>query len=76
MAKKMDLDARGFKCPTPTLMMSKALMTKQVEPGDTLSVQADCPTFEADVRSWCEKMKKVLIVFKDDAGVKKAEIRI
>lgn len=76
MAKKVEIDARGLKCPTPTLMMSKTVMTKQVEAGDTLAVQADCATFETDVRSWCEKMKKVLIVYKVEAGIKKAEIRI
>jgi len=72
----VQIDARGLKCPTPTLMMTNSVMRKQVVAGDTLAVVADCPTFEADVRNWCTTMKKVLIVIRDEQGAKKAEIRI
>lgn len=76
MATKVQLDARGLKCPTPTLMMTNSIMKKEVQPGDTLSVTADCPTFEADVRNWCNTMKKVLILYKEEQGFKRAEIRV
>jgi len=29
--------------------------------GDILEVIGDCPTFEKDVRAWCERMKKVCL---------------
>ena len=76
MAARVQLDARGLKCPTPTLMMTNSIMKKEVTPGDTLAIVADCPTFEADVRNWCNTMKKVLILYKEEGGLKKAEIRI
>ncbi len=71
------IDARGFKCPVPVLKMTNALMKKEVNVGDTLVVTADCPTFEKDVRDWCAKMKKVLVVMKDDGNnAKTCEVRI
>ena len=73
----VELDARGLKCPVPVLKMTGVVMKKEVQPGDTLAVTADCPTFEKDVKEWCKKMNKVLIVLKDLGGsVKKAEVRI
>jgi tRNA 2-thiouridine synthesizing protein A len=73
----VEIDARGLKCPVPVLRMASAIMKKEVKPGDTLAVTADCPTFEKDVRDWCQKMNKVLIVMKDVGNnAKKAEVRI
>ena len=52
MATKV-LDTRGLRCPQPIL----AIITTMHEtcPGDLLEVAADCPTFEDDVRRWCER---------------------
>ncbi|HVP37835.1 MAG TPA: sulfurtransferase TusA family protein [Candidatus Saccharimonadales bacterium] len=73
----VELDARGCKCPVPVLKMNNAVMKKEVQAGDTLAVTADCPTFEADVREWCTRMKKVLVVLKDAGnGAKRAEVLI
>lgn len=73
---RVELDARGFKCPTPTLKMTNFVMGNKVQKGDTLVVLADCETFESDLRQWCENMKKVLIVLKRDGDAMHAEIRI
>jgi TusA-related sulfurtransferase len=52
-------------------------MKKEVNPGDTMVVLADCPSFPTDVKEWCQKMKKNLVVLKDNpGGGKRAEIRI
>ena len=52
-------------------------MKKEVKPGDTLAVTADCPTFEKDVKDWCQKMNRVLVVIKDlGNNAKRAEVRI
>jgi tRNA 2-thiouridine synthesizing protein A len=73
----VELDARGMKCPMPVLKMNAMLFGKQVSSGDILVVTADCSTFEVDVRDWCAKTKKVLIVIKDaGGGAKRAEVRI
>ncbi len=72
----VEIDARGLKCPVPVLKMTNAVMKKEVNAGDTLIVTADCSTFETDVREWCKKMKKVLVVYKEDGGVKRCEVRV
>jgi tRNA 2-thiouridine synthesizing protein A len=33
-----------------------------------LEVLGDCPTFEKDLRIWCERLKKVLLSIKDEGG--------
>mgnify|MGYP001767865851 CR=1 FL=1 len=73
----VEIDARGLKCPVPVLKMTSAVVKNEVKAGDTLAVLADCSTFEKDVREWCQKMKKVLVVIKETApGVRRAEVKI
>ena len=72
----VQLDARGMKCPLPVLKLNNMVLKKEAKPGDTVTVVADCPTFEADVRKWCEQQKKTLVVLKDLGSHKQAEIRI
>jgi tRNA 2-thiouridine synthesizing protein A len=72
----IQVDARGLKCPIPTMKMNQAVMKGEAKPGDTLVVLADCPTFEKDAREWCQKTKKVLVVMRDEGGAKRCEVRI
>jgi TusA-related sulfurtransferase len=75
--KTVTLDARGLNCPIPVLKMTNAVMKKDVLPGDTLEVLADCSTFEDDLRRWCTTMKKVLVVIKDEPpNAKRGIVRI
>ena len=63
------LDALGLKCPQPVLKI--AAKSAEISNGDTLEVLADCPTFEKDVRLWCERTKKTLLWIKEEEGGKK-----
>jgi tRNA 2-thiouridine synthesizing protein A len=68
------LDTRGLKCPQPTL---KAMAESHSMPkGDILEVVADCPTFEHDMRSWCERTKKTMLWMKVEDGNKRCQIRL
>ncbi len=67
------LDARGLKCPQPTLKMT--VLAVKMKPGDILEVLADCPTFEKDVRDWCSRAKKVLLWVRDEGTAKKVQIQ-
>jgi len=74
MATKV-LDAKGLPCPQPRLKMSVEAIS--MKPGDILECVADCPTFEADVKDWCQKSKKALLWFKNEGGgVKRCQVRI
>jgi tRNA 2-thiouridine synthesizing protein A len=63
------LDTLGLKCPQPVLKI--AVRTPDMKPGDILEVLGDCPTFEKDVRTWCERLGKVFLSIKDERGEKK-----
>jgi TusA-related sulfurtransferase len=75
MGTKHLLDAKGLKCPLPTLMVDGKLRKNEVKPGDVLEVIADCPTFENDIKSWCTRNKKVLVYIRDEAGIKRCQIQ-
>ncbi len=66
------LDAKGLKCPQPTLKVTA--MSVKMKPGDILEVVADCSTFEADVRAWCERAKKTLLWVKPEGDAKRIQI--
>ncbi len=63
------LDATGLKCPQP--VMKIAVVSPDMKPGDILEVIGDCPTFENDVRAWCERLKKTLLFVRSEGGYRK-----
>lgn len=67
------LDARGLKCPQPTLKIT--VLATKVKPGEVLEVVANCPTFEKDVRDWCNRAKKTLLWFKTEGDAKRCQIQ-
>ena len=67
------LDMVGMKCPQPVLKI--AVKAPDMNPGDILEVIGDCPTFERDVRVWCQRLEKTLLSIKDEgAGKKRIQI--
>ena len=45
--------------------------------GDVLEVIADCPTFENDLKGWCERMGKTLLWLKDEGNdVKRCQVQV
>lgn len=73
---KVTLDFRGLKCPLPVLKLNVAVTKKEVNPGDTVDVLADCPTFESDVKQWCDKSKHLLVKCFVNGSHKVATIQI
>ena len=63
------LDTLGMKCPQPVLKI--AVKAPDMKPGDILEILGDCPTFERDVRAWCERLGKLVLSVKDEEGDKK-----
>jgi tRNA 2-thiouridine synthesizing protein A len=62
------LDTVGLKCPQPVLKV--AAISPDMTTGDILEVLGDCPTFEKDLRAWCERMNKVCLGVLDEGGGK------
>jgi TusA-related sulfurtransferase len=51
-------------------------MAKDIPPGDTVEVLADCESFPKDLPAWCAKAKKTLLFCVDEGGGKfKAQIQ-
>ena len=69
----VNLDALGLKCPQPVLKI--AAKSAELKLGDLLEVVADCPTFEKDVRQWCERTKKTLLWVRGDNGHTRCQIQ-
>ncbi len=67
------LDATGLRCPQPILKITSK--SPDLDEGDILEVHADCPTFEADVRKWCDRMKRTLLAVNQEGDVKIAQIQ-
>ena len=73
MATKV-LDVKGLKCPQPSLKMLSEART--MAKGDIIEVVADCPTFEQDVRKWCDQTKRSLLWIRQEGTVKRCQVRI
>ena len=68
------LDTLGMKCPQPILKI--AVRAPDMNSGDILEVLGDCPTFERDVRVWCERLEKTFLSIRDEgSGRKRIQIR-
>ncbi len=63
------LDTVGLKCPQPVLKI--AVKAIDMKPGNVLEVIGDCPTFERDLRSWCQRLGKLFLAVNDDGNRKK-----
>jgi tRNA 2-thiouridine synthesizing protein A len=69
------INAKGLPCPQPALKMTVEALS--MKPGDILEAVADCPSFETDVRGWCQRSKKALLWFKTDPdGAKRCQVKI
>jgi tRNA 2-thiouridine synthesizing protein A len=67
------LDARGLKCPQPTLKIT--VLAVKMKAGDVLEAVADCDTFEKDVRDWCARTKKVLLWIRSEGKDTRCQIQ-
>jgi tRNA 2-thiouridine synthesizing protein A len=70
------LDTRGLRCPQPVLKIAAIYL--DIKKGDVLEVIGDCPTFEKNVRTWCERMGKTLLFCRneDNKGTTRCQIQL
>ena len=66
------MDCSGMRCPQPVLRL--AAETAEAPAGTIVEIVGDCPTFEKDVRVFCERRKKTLLAIRSDGA--KTSIRI
>lgn len=63
----MRIDCTGMRCPQPVLKL--AVETAETTAGTVVEIVGDCPTFEKDIRTFCDRRKKTLLSVRGD-GVK------
>lgn len=68
----IDLDCRGMNCPMPIVRVSRAV--KEIALGDTLTVTADDPSFQADIEAWVRMSGNVMQGFSTDGAARTAVI--
>jgi TusA-related sulfurtransferase len=56
---KENIDTVGLSCPLAVHQIAQK--AEKMKPGDILEARGDCPTFEQDVRGWCEQMHKNIV---------------
>lgn len=71
MAEQL-LDTTGLKCPQPVLKL--AVKAPQMRSGQVLEIRGDCPTFEHDVRTWCQRLGKTLLHVRKEGALTRIEI--
>ena len=60
------VDAIGLRCPQPVLRL--AVETAETSPGTVVEITGDCPTFERDVRTFCERRRKTVLSVRGDGA--------
>jgi len=60
----MRIDCSGMRCPQPVLKL--AVETAETPAGTVVEIVGDCPTFEKDIRTFCERRKKTLLSVRPD----------
>jgi tRNA 2-thiouridine synthesizing protein A len=60
------IDCSGMRCPQPVLKL--AVETAETPAGTVVEITGDCPTFEKDVRTYCERRRKTLLAVRADGA--------
>jgi tRNA 2-thiouridine synthesizing protein A len=65
-AEVMRMDCVGMRCPQPVLRL--AVEAAEAPAGTIIEIVGDCPTFEKDVRVFCERRKKTVLAVRTDGS--------
>ncbi len=68
------INAVGLRCPQPVLKL--AMEMPNLAPGTLVELSGDCPTFETDVRTWCERKKKTVLSVRMEGTAKIIQIQL
>jgi len=63
----VDIDARGFHCPVPTLKLQKAL--ERLKAGDVVRLRADDPMAKVDVPHFATQTGHEVLLVEQDGAV-------
>ncbi len=67
------LDCVGMRCPQPVLRL--AVESAETPPGTIVEIVGDCPTFEKDVRTFCERRRRTILSIRAESGRTTIQLR-
>ena len=69
------VDTRGLKSPDCIIKIIKRAV--RMKSGSILEVWGDSPTFEKDVKAWCEETARVILsVERDGEATRKVQLKL
>ncbi|MEM4222231.1 MAG: sulfurtransferase TusA family protein [archaeon] len=68
------IDAVGLRCPQPVLKL--AMEAPNLPPGTIVEISGDCPTFEEDVKNWCQRKGKTFLNVRVEGNVKIIQVKL
>jgi tRNA 2-thiouridine synthesizing protein A len=74
MMETIRVDAKGLRCPQPVLKLAMVVVDKPK--GTLIEIEADCPTFEKDIRSWCERKKIAVLSVRGEGAAKLIQVQL
>ena len=67
------MDRVGMRCPQPVLRL--AVESAETPPGTIVEIVGDCPTFEKDVRTFCERRRRTILSIGAESGRTTIQLR-
>jgi tRNA 2-thiouridine synthesizing protein A len=67
------MDCVGMRCPQPVLRL--AVESAETPPGTIVEIVGDCPTFEKDVRTFCERRQRTILSVRAESGRTTIQLR-
>jgi tRNA 2-thiouridine synthesizing protein A len=60
------MDCIGMRCPQPVLRL--AVESAETPPGTIVEIVGDCPTFEKDIRTFCQRRQRAILSVRTESG--------
>lgn len=69
----VQIDCTGMRCPQPVLKL--AVETADTPAGTVVEIVGDCPTFEKDIRTFCDRRRKTLLSVRPEGARTRIQIQ-
>ena len=73
MSDLVQIDCTGMRCPQPVLKL--AVETADTPAGTVVEIVGDCPTFEKDIRTFCDRRRKTLLSVRPEGARTRIQIQ-
>lgn len=68
------VDCLGMRCPQPVLKLAMSIV--EIPKGSLVEVIGDCPTFEKDVRTWCQRKNLAVLSVRGEGNAKTIQVQL